>query len=166
MNSQKHKSVLFFFYFILFSQLSHAQTFHRNTVFAELGSNALFTSVNYERQLLQKPKLAVRAGVGIYGIDPSVLTLPVGINYLLRVHKSNYFLDVGFGATYTQSRVELYAMVETREPYVQKSFWNFIPSVGFRKQSKNLMIRINASLVANEIIGMLPFAGFSIGRTF
>ncbi len=148
------------------SQISRAQTSHRNTIFAELGSNALFVSMNYERQLLQKPKFAARVGVGIYGVDPSVLTLPVGINYLLRIKKSNYFLDVGVGATYTRSRVEMYAIVETREPYVQKSYWNYIPSIGFRKQSKNLMIRINASLVANETIGALPFAGSSIGRTF
>lgn len=145
---------------------SIAQTFNKNTIFAELGSNALFVSLNYERQLFKKPKLAVRAGAGIYGVDPSILTVPLGINYLLQIDKSPVFFDVGFGATYAKTPVSLYAIVDRRGPYIQGSYWNYIPSVGCRLYQKNLLCRINASLVANDNIGVLPFLGFSIGRTF
>ncbi len=151
---------------LLFSSSVYSQSYYRNLVFAELGSNSLFTSLNYERQLLNKPKLALRGGIGIYGVKPSVITFPVGVNYLLRIRNSELFIDAGFGATYTKTKVELYAIVEDRNNFIQKSYWNYISSIGLRKLKDHLMWRINFSLVANETIGVLPFAGIAVGRTF
>ena len=44
-----------------------------NTVYFELGGNGLFTSINYERQLLKSTSLDFHIGTGIYGVTPTYL---------------------------------------------------------------------------------------------
>ncbi len=137
-----------------------------NALYFELGGNGLFLSANYERQILKKTRLNLHFGAGIYGVKPSVLTIPFGINYLLKLKKSNTFIDFGFGATYTKADVKLYISVKRDSGYVNSTFFNIIPSVGIRHQTdKNFIYRFSLTPVFNQYDG-LPFLGFSIGKVF
>jgi hypothetical protein len=138
-----------------------------NTVYFELGGNGLFTSINYERQLLKNTRINFHIGIGIYGITPTYLTIPLGINYLFKLNNSNSFIDLGFCATYSKADVALYAIVEHRNPnYKNTNYWNYIPSVAYRKLTKrNLMYRFSLTPVINHN-DFLPFLGFSIGKSF
>lgn len=138
-----------------------------NTVYFELGGNGLFTSINYERQLLRKTRLNFHIGTGIYGVTPTYLTMPFGINYLFKLRNTSSYIDIGFGATYSKADVALYAIIERRNPnYVNTNFWNYIPSLAYRKITKrNLMYRFSLSPVINHN-DFLPFLGFSLGKSF
>lgn len=123
-----------------------------NTIYLELGGNGLFTSINYERQILKNIPLHFHAGAGIYGLKTSYLTIPIGINYLLKLNDFNAYLDLGFGATYSKADVDLYAMVEhSRTNYKNTNYWNYIPSLGYRKLTKrNLVYRFSFTPVINH----------------
>ena len=138
-----------------------------NTVYFELGGNGLFTSLNYERQLLKSTKLNFHIGAGMYGVTPTYLTIPFGINYLLQLNDANSFIDLGFGATYSKADVALYAIVEHRDPdYKNTNYWNYIPGVGYRKLTKrDIMYRFSFTPVINHN-DFLPFLGISIGKSF
>src|SRR4051794_1654862 len=77
------------------------KSFNRNTVYAELFGNAItLLSLNYERQLVDKPGFGYRIGLGYYeGTYKWSLTLPAGINYLVTLSKNRSFIDIGAGAT-------------------------------------------------------------------
>ena len=137
-----------------------------NTVYFELGGNGLFTSINYERQFLKNTRLNFHIGTGIYGVQPTYLTIPFGIKYLFKLNNSNSYIDLGFGATYSKADVILYASIKRNPGYVQTNFWNYIPSVGFRKTLKsNWLYRFALTPVINHN-DWLPFAGFSFGKSF
>src|SRR5262249_45118305 len=134
-----------------------------NTIYLELGGNALFTSINYERKLVKNTNLNLHVGTGVYG---TYLSIPLGVNYLvpLKDPTAFSFIDFGLGATYSKADVKLYAIIDRKNPdYVQTNFWNYIPSIGYRKVTKrNLMYRLSLAPVINHN-GMLPFAGVAIG---
>jgi hypothetical protein len=137
-----------------------------NTVYFELGGNGLFTSINYERQLLKNTGLNFHVGTGIYGVQSTYLTIPFGIKYLFKVKNSNSYFDLGFGATYSKADVRLYASIKRNSGYIQTNFWNYIPNVGYRRLTKkNLMYRIAITPILNHN-DFLPFFGFSIGKCF
>ena len=146
----------------LFSQ----NIFKRNAAYVELGGNGLFTSLNYERQFTSHPGFGARVGAGIYFTN-HILTLPVGINYLVKLSSSHSFIDVGFGVTYTRADVTLYSSTKPSNPnYINTHYINYVPSVGFRRQtSKNWMFRLSLTPVFNQYDG-LPFIGASIGKCF
>ena len=131
-----------------------------NTAYFELGGNGLFTSINYERQLLKSTRLNFHIGTGIYGLQPTYLTIPFGINYLFKLNNSNSCIDLGFGATYSKADVALYAIVENKNPnYKNTNYWNYIPSVAYRKLTKRLlMYRFSLTPVINHN-DFLPFFG-------
>ena len=137
-----------------------------NTIYFELGGNGLFTSINYERQLLKSKRLNFHIGTGIYGVTPTYLTIPFGLNYLFKLNNSNSYIDLGFGATYSKADVILYANIKRNLGYIQTNFWNYIPSLGYRKLTKNnLMYRFSLTPIINHN-DFLPFMGFSIGKNF
>lgn len=79
-----------------------------NTVFLELGGNALFYSLNYERVL--PSDVALRAGFGYMSVsatsgtaggNASVLTIPLTFSYL-GVGGGSAKLELGAGATFTR----------------------------------------------------------------
>lgn len=162
--------IRFIIMLFIFSGINHSYAQHpakKNSIYVELGGNALFTSINYERQLLKMPRLGFHVGAGIYGVSPSYLTLPFGLNYLIELKKARSFIDIGFGATYTKTDVELYAIVEHRNPdYKNTDYWNYIPSLGYRRLTKkNVLYRFSITPVINHN-GTFPFLGFSIGKSF
>lgn len=152
---------------IIFALDANSQNFSgKNTIYYQFGGNGLFNSVNYERQIFKKPGLGVHAGLGNYGVKPTYLTVPFGVNYLLKLKNSNAFIDLGFGATYSKADVKLYVNVKQNPNYVNTNYWNLIPSVGYRKLTgKNLMYRFSFTPVINQY-DFLPFLGFSIGKSF
>ncbi|MEO8770857.1 MAG: hypothetical protein ABI402_12245 [Ferruginibacter sp.] len=142
----------------------------KNTAYLELGGNGLISSVNYERQLTNHPALAIHVGVGTYITHDDKFkffpTIPVGINYLLKLNKRS-MLDIGFGATWTKPEVKLYAIVDRYYNYVNHDYINFVPSVGYRHHTKNnLMWRCSITPIITHSIGVIPFVGFSFGKIF
>jgi len=138
-----------------------------NTVYFELGGNALFTSLNYERQLLKNTRLNFHIGTGIYGMNPAYLTIPFGVNYLFKSNYPTSYIDLGVGATYSKADVKLYEIVDNKNPnYKNTNYWNGVLSIGYRKLTKrNLMYRISFTPVINHN-DFFPFFGFSIGKSF
>lgn len=138
----------------------------KNELFLELGGNGLLGSVNYNRQLSNKPGFGVRVGLGLYGTDTHV-TVPVGLSYLIPVIKNHSFLDLGFGATYTQSNGDFYASPKRGQGYIpKKEYVYLIPSVGLRAYTtKNFVWRVNAQCFLTDT-GVLPFLGIGFGKRF
>jgi len=92
----------------------------KNEIFAELGGNGLLGSVNYYRQFGEKPGFGARVGAGVSGTEAS-LTIPVGVNYLIRKIGNHSFLDLGLGATFTKASVYMYSAAKRPEGYVEKT---------------------------------------------
>jgi hypothetical protein len=138
-----------------------------NALYIELGANALFYSINYERGFLKNRAARVHLGAGIYGIRTSYFTVPLGANYLFALRGRSSFIDLGFGATYCKADVALYAIVDHRNPaYKNNHYWNYVPSLAYRKTTKKkLMLRFSVAPVINHN-DALPFLGFSIGKYF
>lgn len=142
------------------------KTFRNNTAYFELGGNGLYTSINYERVLANKPKIGIHIGLGRYRDGKYYLTIPFGMNYFLRIHNSNFFLDFGFGATYSKADILLYINVKREPNYVNTNYWNYISSFGFRQYIKNrIMYRFALTPVINQY-GLIPYVGISVGGQF
>ena len=154
--------------FFIFSTLSFAQSpFKKNTIFGELGGNGLLASINYERQLSSKPGFGVRLGMGFYGVKPTHLTVPAGVNYLIPLKKNNSFLDLGFGLTFSSANVRLVLASDDGAQNKEKNIHvNVIPGIGFRRHtSKNMMWRFGLTPIINDN-GVIPFLGFALGKQF
>lgn len=160
------KKITILLIFTICSTLSFAQTtFKKNTIFGELGGNGLLASINYERQLTSTPGFGVRLGFGFYGVQPTHLTVPVGINYLVPLKKNNSFLDIGLGLTFTSANVRL-VLASDNGTVDNTTQVNVIPSIGFRRHtSKNIMWRIALTPVINNN-GLIPLLGFALGKQF
>ncbi len=154
--------------FAIYSTLSFAQTtFKKNTVFGELGGNGLLASINYERQLTSAPGFGVRLGFGFYGVQPTHLTIPIGVNYLIPLKKNNSFVDIGLGLTFTSANVRLVLSSDNGTLNEESTTHvNVIPGIGFRRHtSKNMMWRIALTPVINNN-GLIPLLGFALGKQF
>lgn len=139
--------------------------FKQNDVYFELFGNGIVGSLNYERQFAAKPGLGVRVGVGFYPTEKGMLSIPVGLNYLINLKNQQSFIDAGLGLTLTSEPVMFLDF--SGDVYDKGSYVNFIPSIGYRKHTaKNLMLRFNISPIFNEYSLTLPSIGFSIGKRF
>ncbi len=156
--------LLSFSFFYCSSFLFGQSISKRQTVYLELGGNGLFTSVNYDFQLTKKPGLGIRAGIGFYSLDPFVLTIPVGVNYLFELQQNKSYMELGLGATWTKENVSLYL-----EPDLNKkrtNFGNYFPTIGYRKHTKkSFMWRMSLTPLINQN-GFQPFFGGSFGKLF
>lgn len=138
---------------------SHAQS-PAKSVYIELGGPGL-ASINYDMRF--KPGengLGFRAGVGGFAVDEaSLVTIPVGLNYLLGKDNRNYF-EVGAGATF----------VTAGEDYTGETFSGTFGhlSFGYRLQPVNGGFTFRAAIV--PIFGQggfIPYyAGISFGYKF
>ena len=152
---------------ILFTTVqTFSQDFKKNEVFIELLGNGVSGSINYERQLGNKPGFGIRCGAGLYGISTQ-MTVPVGVNYLIRVGNDHSFLDLGFGATYTKSDGFFYAATKLPDGYVRKKEYVYlIPSIGARAYTtKSYVARLNLTPFITES-GLMPFFGIGFGKSF
>lgn len=157
------KKLLLLNLFLFTAALAFAQSFKKNTIYVEAGGNGIFGSVNYERQLAKEPGFGVRAGVGFYTENAFFLTVPVGINYLFKLKNNTSFIDAGLGATWARVNGKLFGdAINSRS----EDFANFVPSIGFRKQTaKDLMFRFSLMPVINKY-GFVLWAGVSFGKSF
>ena len=145
------------------TEILAATEFKKNALYIEAGGTGLFGSLNYERQITQKPGLGLRAGIGFYTENGFYLTVPFGFNYLFPLKNKNSFIDAGIGYTIAIANADIFNKIT----FVgNKNFNSIIPSLGFRKHtSKNLMWRISLTPVINYN-GFVPWIGASIGTRF
>ena len=157
------KQLLLFVLLFASAIISFSQKpFQENDLYLEAGGNGLFGSVNYERQLTQKPGMGIRVGIGFYTENAFYLTVPIGINYLFPLKKKGAFIDAGLGATWAKINGNLFANKRNND----NSFASFIPSIGYRKHAdRNVMWRISLTPIANKN-GVFPWVGFSLGKRF
>lgn len=137
--------------------------FKKNDIYLEAGGNALFGSINYERQLTREPGLGARIGVGFYTENAFYLTIPAGINYLFKLKNNTSFIDAGLGITWTRMDGNLFGASENSHG---DHFVNFIPSVGYRRHTKkDVLWRISFTPIANKYT-FVPWLGASVGKRF
>ncbi|GAB3989421.1 hypothetical protein GCM10028807_14290 [Spirosoma daeguense] len=98
----------------------------------------MFASLNYERQLTALPRLSLRVGAGLYGEKAAYLSLPVGLNYLIKLARPNSFIDAGLGATWAQANGRL-----------------------FRSETNS-----SSNNFFSYQYGFVPWAGISLGKGF
>ena len=141
----------------------------KNEIFVEALGNGLLGSVNYARQLTEKPMLEIRAGLGLYGSDPKTyLTIPVSLNYLFNIRNNHTFLFAGLGATYTEADVRMGLIIDYNEVFrdTKSTSVNFVPSFGYmRYTSKDYCWRVSFNPVIN-VHGFLPSLGLGFGKRF
>lgn len=144
-------------------------TFKKNDVYGEFMGNGIFASLNYERQLTNKPGLGVRAGLGYFSGDEKFrLSVPLGINYLFALVTNKSFLDAGIGATWSGSAG---LMTPKQEAAVggrdySEHIWSLVPNIGFRRHTRNdFMWRANFTPIFNKYRTM-PWIGISFGKRF
>lgn len=153
--------VICFLLLIMYSSLSNAQIeeFKKNTVYVEGMGNAVLGSVNYERQLMNKPGLGLRLGIGVMVPDELYLVIPFGVNYLIDVSNQKSFIDVGLSANFNINDFSF-------SDKIGKNYSKIIPTIGYRRHMSNdWMYRINIMVVKFEY-GYIPWAGFAFGKRF
>lgn len=139
--------------------------------YAEFGANGVGFSVNYDARFAKSQKgLGYRVGIGLVpGLDfiffktSTILTVPVGINYL--AGKGPSFFEAGFGVTYVTGKATdfLWSSGDSDEE-AKLSAVGFIPSVGYRyaPDGKGFTFRAVISPAFGEGGGAF-FGGFSFG---
>ena len=159
---------------LIISGLCFAQ--RNKSVFLELGGNGLGFSVNYDTRFTKAEKgPGFRAGIGFFpgarlGGDsstlfswPTILSIPVGLNYL--VGKAPHYFEAGLGATYFYGKGNFtFFFLETDETL---STFIFIPSAGYRfaKAGKSFQGRGFISPYINSG-GVSFYGGLSAGFKF
>jgi hypothetical protein len=159
------KLTLSFFIVILLCTSIHAQS-PAKTIFVELAGPGL-ASLNYDMRFTKSEKgIGGRIGIGGFTIGPSgdrvsILTIPIGINYLLGKDEKNYF-ELGAGFT----PIFLKETFSSSSDKFQSSFGHL--NFGYRLQPKNGGFLFRASI--NPIFsseGFYPlFGGISFGYKF
>jgi hypothetical protein len=150
------KYILQFFICVISTQGLSAQVeFKKNSTYFEVGGNGIVLSFNYERQLTKDPGFGFRLGAGIVPLVG--LSIPSGINYLIKANKENSFMEVGFGITY---------LITDEKPLDNVEKINFVPSIGYRRHSsRKRFFRINFTPIINNSV-VIPLVGISFGRVF
>ncbi len=135
----------------------------RNDIYLEAGGNSLFGGINYEHQITKEAGLGLRVGIGFYTENAFYLALPIGINYLFPLKNKTSFIDAGLGITWARIDGKIFkAAYNTHGDH----FTNFIPSIGYRKHTKNnTMWRVSLTPVANKFT-LTPWIGLSVGKRF
>ena len=155
--------ILFVFSAIFFISLNalHAQTAAKS-VYAEIGGPGL-ASVNFDTRFSKtEGGLGGRIGIGGFKVDDvGLLTIPVGLNYLIGKDSKNYF-EIGAGFTY----IHLSNNDEDYNGDFDGSFGHL--SFGYRLQPVNGGFTFRAAIVPifNKD-GFVPYyAGISFGYKF
>lgn len=149
----------------LFGQTS----FRQNDIYFELLGNGIVASISYERQIINKPGLGLRLGVGYFSGDEQFrVSIPVGVNYLFNLRNNKSFLDAGIGATWSGAAglktFKQDAAAGGRD--YSERIWSAVPNIGYRHHTKgNFMWRASFTPVINKYRAM-PWLGLSIGKRF
>lgn len=109
-------------------------------VFTELGGAGLLVSLNYDSRFTKRVDgLGFRVGIGYsFTNDPSFVTVPVALNYLLG-RKGNYF-EIGAGVTYvtlSSNNGNEFISIGNNDLNNKTSFLFETISFGYRRQPVN-----------------------------
>jgi hypothetical protein len=146
---------------IFFANDLQAQTAAKS-IYAEIGGPGI-ASINYDMRF--KPTedgLGFRVGVGGFNIDgTSLLTVPVGLNYLLGKDQKNYF-ELGAGFTYINFKD---GFSSEDDPF-SSSFGHL--SLGYRLQPKDggFLFRANIVPIFGSGFFVPYYAGIAFGYKF
>ena len=154
-----------FFMLVVTNAVLGQNAFRRNTLYGEFAGNGIFLSVNYERQLANKPGLGFRVGAGQASSDEVFrVVIPVGMNYLVNLRNNRSFIDLGLGATWSQAAIfKSYYSNRTDD---NSRIVTFVPSIAYRFQAKwGLMGRIGFSPLINRH-RFIPYPELSLGMSF
>ncbi len=161
----KSSMILILFFAVSATPACAQSTFKQNDVYFELFGNGIVGSFNYERQFTAKPGLGMRIGLGFYPTENGMLSIPIGLNYLITLKNQRSFIEAGLGLTMTSEPVMFLDF--SGDVYKNGPYGNFIPSIGYRMHTaKNLMFRFNVTPILNKFTLTLPSIGFSIGKRF
>jgi hypothetical protein len=146
------------------------------SVFLEIGGNGLGFSANFDTRVTKKEKgLGFRAGIGFFpGVSagdssvtifkwPTILSIPVGLNYL--AGKGPHYFEAGLGATYLYAKGHFTFFFFGTDQILSTIV--FIPSVGYRysKPGKGFQFR---GIISPYIFSgsATVYGGFSFGYCF
>lgn len=143
-------------------------TFKKNDFSFEFAGNGIWASLNYERQLMDKPGLGVRFGIGYFSGDEKFrVSIPIGVNYLFKIKSGKSFIDAGVGATWSGAvGMKTFKQEALTGRDYSEHIWSFVPSIGYRHHTKGeFMWRVSFTPIINRY-RFLPFPGLSIGKRF
>ena len=158
------KKILIAMLFYSFSiTITNAQTAAKS-VYVELGGPGV-ASVNFDTRFSKSESgLGGRIGIGGFKAeDIGLLTIPVGLNYLLGKDHKNYF-EIGAGFTYVHASVSAEGAEE--DGTFDESFGHL--TFGYRLQPANGGFTFRAAIVpVFNKTGFIPYyAGISFGYKF
>ncbi|HEY0680001.1 MAG TPA: hypothetical protein VGD17_17070 [Chitinophagaceae bacterium] len=161
------KCIIYIAFLLMCSTVFAQNDFRKNDVYFEFLGNGILASINYERQLGSTPGLGARIGIGHFSGDEQFrISIPVGINYLIKLNNNRSFLDAGIGATWSGAaglKTSKQESLAGGRDYSEK-IWSFIPSIGYRRHTKgHFMWRASLTPVFNKY-RTLPWVGISIGK--
>src|SRR5687768_1740090 len=116
------------------TQLPAQKSFKRTTLYGEILGSGLILSVNYEKQLSNKPGLGLYAGIGLGGDLP---VIPLGAKYLFQLGSEKSFIETGAGIVLVE-----YDAIDGKDTYLdyigkEKLGVAFVPSVGYRHHARS-----------------------------
>jgi len=146
-----------------FAQEQNTELPLRNTIYTEILGNGLWGSVNYERQLTNGPGLSFRVGVGMYTERDFYLTLPVSLQYLIRL-KESQFIETGVG--YTWAGTDAHKVLKERRE--SDNIRDLFLSVGYRRHfAEDWMWKLSFTpIITNNYDVTMPWLGFALGKRF
>ena len=129
----------------------------KNALFSEVGGNGLFGSVNYERRIIPSSQIYLRIGAGFYTEKGIYLSLPVGLNYLIKLNRRNSFVEAGIGVSRAQA-------IKHGANSVGNNFFSYVPSICYRRYTdRDYMWRISFTPITNRYV-FVPWVGVSVGK--
>jgi hypothetical protein len=146
--------------FIGITQLPAQKPFKRTTLYGEIAGSGLTLSLNYERQLSNKPGLGLYVGIGLGG-DDFPFVIPVGAKYIYSLGGEKSFLEVGAGVALAENDF-LDDKFDAGED--NDLGFAFIPTIGYRHHARNgFMWRLNYTPLFSPF-GSIPYLfGISLG---
>jgi hypothetical protein len=138
------------------------------SVFIEILGNGLGFSANFDARFAKKENgLGCRAGIGIFPGSgdndllsfSSILTIPVGLNYL--AGKGPHYFEGGLGTTFISGSVKFFDEEAKGNGFI------FVPSAGYRYAAKGKGFQ--ARIAITPLIGgggAYFFGGVSVGFAF
>ena len=159
------RTQLLMFFSLLFCLNANAQ--NAKVAYAELGGPGL-VSANFDMRFSQQEDgLGGRIGIGGFSINDtydgkvSLITVPVGLNYLIGKDGKNYF-EVGAGYTY----INLGSKVESSSSNFESSFGNL--TLGYRLAPANggFMFKAQITPIFNKNLFWPYFGGIGFGYKF
>jgi hypothetical protein len=120
------------------TQLPAQKSFKRTTLYGEIGGSGMLLSLNYERQLSNKPGFGLYTGIGL-GRELPIFS--IGAKYLFQLGTEKSFIETGAGFGFVEKDLidDKFSNVDDNSLGV-----TFIPCLGYRHHTPyGLMWRLN-----------------------